>query len=394
MTPVDVALDRILRHALPLTERESRPLASCLGRTLAGDLHAPINVPYEDNSAMDGYAINTRDLLESPLAISQRIAAGQAAQPLALGSCARIFTGAPIPEGADAVVMQEQCETEGERVRFPLQVEPGNNIRRAGSDLRAGERVLAAGHTLQPQDLGLLASLGLTHAEVVRPLSVAIISTGDELTPAGEPLAPGKIYNSNGPLLTGLLAKLGIAARHTQLPDDAAAIRAGLQAAAQSADLVITSGGVSVGEADHVKQCIAELGELSVWKLALKPGKPLAFGRIGETPFFGLPGNPVAVFVTFLLFVRPFIKRQQGQVNVQPLCIKGRTNFTRPASNVRQEYLRVRLQTDNGITAYPDQNSGVLSSTSWANALAIVPPHTQINEGDTLDTLLFSELLS
>ncbi|UTA48920.1 molybdopterin molybdotransferase MoeA [Simiduia sp. 21SJ11W-1] len=394
LTPVADALARILAAAQPITATEQRPIAECLGCALAEDLHAPINVPFEDNCAMDGYAVCTGDLLAAPLAISQRIAAGQAAEPLALGSCARIFTGAPIPPGADAVVMQEQCERQDDHVQFPYGVTPGNNIRRAGSDLKKGERVLACGHLLQPQDLGLLASLGLGRATVVRPLRVAIISTGDELTAPGTPLSSGKIYNSNGPMLCALLTKLGITARHSQLPDNPQALRKGLQEAAATADLVITSGGVSVGEEDHVKQCVADLGELMVWKLALKPGKPLAFGRIAHTPFFGLPGNPVAVFVTFMLFVRPFIKRLQGLREVQPLSLKARANFARPQSNIREEYLRVRLQNDNSITAYPDQNSGVLSSTSWANALARIPPHTQVNKGDTLDTFLFSELLT
>lgn len=403
LMPVAEALALILQHAEPRPKhalRKSVPINAALGCLLASDIQAPIHVPPEDNSAMDGYALRLGDINPSPdqpipLPVGLRIAAGQAAAALPAGTCARIFTGAPVPLGADAVVMQEQCEVSAAGVIFPPAVPEGNNIRRAGSDIQKGQTVLTRGHRLQAQDLGLLASLGIAEVNVCAPLRVAVMATGDELMEPGQTLLPGKIYNSNQSLLQGLLQTLGAEVIALPvLPDCADATRAGLQHAASISDLVLTTGGVSVGEEDHVKASVQQLGTLALWKLALKPGKPLAFGNVAGTPFFGLPGNPVAVFVTFLLFVRPFIKTLQGSAQVTPLSVPARANFSRKTSQIRAEYLRVRLQNDGSIAAFPDQNSGVLSSTSWANALACIPPHTAVNPGDTLQTLLFSELLT
>ena len=398
LTSVEEALAAILQHAKPLEQYQQLELTQALGKTLAHDVVSPMNVPTENNSAMDGYAINLADLNSSEamndgLAISQRIAAGQAAAPLRPGTCARIFTGAPLPLGSNAVVMQEACTVTEQRVIFPAHIESGNNIRLAGSDISQGSCLLRKGHRLAPQDLGLLASIGVEKVAVIAPLKVAILATGDELVEPGEALSNGKIYNSNQPMLRALLEKLGAEVCHCGVVQDShTATLSALKNAAAQADLVITTGGVSVGEEDHVKACVEALGSLAVWKLALKPGKPLAFGHIGTTPFFGLPGNPVAVFVTFLLFVRPFIKNLYGS-NDTPLVIPMRANFSRKKSQVRQEYLRVKVQQDASIDAYSDQNSGVLSSTSWANALALVPPNSIVNQGDVLPTLLFSELL-
>lgn len=376
------------------SERVSLDTAS--GRILAQDVRATIAVPPWDNSAMDGYALRLADLPETgemALPISQRLPAGTTPQPLQPGTAARIFTGAPIPAGANAVVMQEHCQESTGHVAINKRPPANNNIRAAGEDIAPGDVVLSAGQRLQPQDLGLAASLGIDTLEVRQPLRVAILATGDELTPPGQPLSDGHIYDSNGPLTAALLCRLGA----TPLPSVAVAdtfdaTREALSAAAADADLVLTSGGVSVGDEDHVKAAVQALGTLDLWKIAVKPGKPLAFGHIGDTPLIGLPGNPVSLFVTFLLFAAPVIRRMQGRSTLFPDPVPVPADFTRERPGKREEYLRVRVEAGR-LSAYPQQGSGVLSSAAWADGLARLPVNATITPGDPLDYYPMSCLL-
>ena len=399
---VEQAVEKILAQAVPVQQVEQVDILEALNRVLAEDLHSTIDVPGYDNSAMDGYAVRSEDCLSSgrSLPVTQRIPAGQVGTALEPGTAARIFTGAPVPEGADAIVMQEMCqqvddEKQGNTVTVNTVVTAGSNVRRAGEDIAKGGVVLRAGKKLRAQELGLLASVGLAKFNVRRRLKVATFFTGDEIVTPGQPLAAGQIYNSNRYTLRGLLQAmdceiidLGI------VPDTLEATVDVLEQAAAGADLVITSGGVSVGEEDYVRIALEKLGELSMWRIAMKPGKPVAFGKVGEALFMGLPGNPVSVFVTFLIFTRALILKLQGAADYHAKRVSVIADFEWPPIK-RQEYLRVRLvNRDNMVMAqlYPHQGSGVLSSTSWADGLVEVMVGKEIKKGDIIDYLSFEGL--
>lgn len=399
LTPIAEALAHLLAQVPASPAIETVPLRAALGRVLAEARQAAMDVPAYDNSAMDGFALNTRDVRVSgvSLPVSQTIAAGHPGQPLAAGTVARIFTGAPIPLGADAVVMQENTEAHGNQIVINEVARPGQNIRRRGHDIALGSMVLPAGQRLSPQDLGLLASLGSARVAVYKPLTVALLNTGDEVVAPGTALAAGQLYDSNSFTLEGLLQGLGFHVRKFGIvADTPKATEAALSQAATEADVVITTGGVSVGAEDHVRAAVEKLGRLSLWKLAIKPGKPFSFGEVAGKPFFGLPGNPVAVFVTFVLLVRPFILRMQGAMASEAPVFPVKAGFVVSEASTRQEYLRVRLVNRNGgrvAELYPDQGSSVLTSLSWADGLAVVPVQTTVKPGDVLDYLPFAGLL-
>lgn len=406
LIPVPEALQRVLESLVPCTAVEKAlPLPSALGRVLATDLQAAIDVPAYDNSAMDGYALRCADLQDSGsiLPQSQKIAAGHPGAALEAGTVARIFTGAPIPDGADAVVMQENCEPEGAGIRVLEAPARGQNIRLRGHDVRAGTRILDAGRILQPQDLGLLASVGIESVDVRPTLRVAILNTGDEVVPPGQVLQPGQLHDSNSFTLRGLLRKLGLEVVSVGIvPDSLEETERALRQAAATADCVISTGGVSVGEEDHVRAAVARLGQLALWKLAIKPGKPFSFGEICGKPLFGLPGNPVAVFVTFTLLVRPALLRLMGASAWQAPQFPVRLGFDVETPGSRQEYLRVRLGPQASgqdqacaeplLEAYPDQGSSLLSSLSWADGLAVIPPQSTFRKGETVMFLPFTGL--
>lgn len=401
LLPVEEALASVLAH-VPDGGRAviKVPLIEALGRVLAEDIISPMAVPGDDNSAMDGYALRAADGVE-PLPVSQRIPAGTVGTPLEPGTAARIFTGAAIPEGADAVVMQENCQEENGKVTISGAVRVGQNIRPRGQDIAPDSVVLQAGRKLRPQDLGLLASIGAAQVPIYRPLKVAILSTGDELVDpmAADPAAglqPGQLYNSNRYTLAGLVRSLNMEVVDCGIiPDDPEATARALQGAADSADCVISSGGVSVGEEDHVKNQVEKLGTLNLWKLAIKPGKPLAFGSIGDTPFFGLPGNPTSVFVTFCLVARPFLLKMQGLVEPDAVKIMAVADFTSGKPGGRQEYRRVTVCNSGGALRamdYANQSSGVLSSVSHSNAFAVIVPGSVVEKGDPVEVMLLDYL--
>ncbi len=404
LLPMEQALELLLSHARPIAGVERVPTMGGLGRVLAEPVHSAIDVPGWDNSAMDGYAVRCSDLDASGvlLRVAQRIPAGSSGVPLEPGTAARIFTGAPIPAGADAVVVQEVCEPRGESVHVPAEVKPGANIRRAGEDIAAGSEIIPAGTRLSPQHLGLAASVGAPELGVYRRLKVAVFSSGDELVMPGDPLGPGQIYNSNRFTLCGLLAAMGCEIVDLGIVEDTLdATIAALSDAARRADLILASGGVSVGEEDHVKPAVERLGSLDLWKIAIRPGKPLAFGHIGDarTPFIGSPGNPVSLFVTFVLFARPYIRRMQGIAEAsEQRAISVRSGFDWPRPDKRREFQRARLTRgadgEPEASVYPSRSSGVLSSVAWADGLVVIPEGQVLERGDKVQFIPFSELLT
>jgi molybdopterin molybdotransferase len=406
MLSVREALDHLMQAARPVREVDIVPTLSGNGRVLAVAQASTINVPSADNTQMDGYAVRAADCAsgDATLTVTQRIAAGQVGQFLAPGNAARIFTGAMIPEGADAVVMQEQCDSAvPNMVTVRHAPKAGEWIRRTGEDIVAGSVILAAGTRLRSQELGLAASVGLAQLPVLRRLKVAVFFTGDELTMPGEApggqLAPGAIYNSNRFMLRALLEDLGCEiADFGIVPDTLAATRNTLRDAARDNDLIITSGGVSVGEEDHIRPAVEAEGRLDMWQIAVKPGKPLAFGEVrrneGNAFFLGLPGNPVSSFITFLLFVRPFIQRLQGVSGaVEPNSYAMRADFDWIKPDRRNEFLRARINPSGGLDLFANQGSGVLTSTVWGHGLIDNPPGRAIAKGDTVRFIPFSELM-
>lgn len=396
MLSVEQALEKLLSAALPVTDVESVDTMAAAGQVLASEVVSSIDVPPLDNSQMDGYAVRTLDVPDVPttLRISQRVAAGQVGVALEPGTAARIFTGAPIPAGADAVIMQEKCNADGDKVTLNERPPRGEAIRRAGIDIERGQTVLQPGVRLQPQHCALAASIGAAKLSVYRRLHVATFFTGDELVMPGEALPAGSIYNSNRFMLRGLLESLGCEVHDLGIvPDDLQRTRDALAGAAAGAHLIISSGGVSVGEEDHVKPAVQAEGALDLWQIAMKPGKPLAFGKVRDVPFIGLPGNPVSSFVTFVLFARPFILRRQGRF--APLrTLAMRADFDWPEASRRREFMRVRLNERNGLDVFPNQNSSVLTSVAWADGLIDNPAEHSIRDGDTVTFLPFAGLLS
>ncbi|HEY4082787.1 MAG TPA: gephyrin-like molybdotransferase Glp [Burkholderiaceae bacterium] len=394
MLSFDEALARLIESTAPLGASEELPTAQALGRVLMQDVVSLLDVPPADNSAMDGYAVRAADIGQL-LPISQRIPAGVVGTELKPGTAARIFTGAQIPAGADAVVMQEFCEVEGDAIRITGEVNSGQHIRLRGEDVQRGSTVLATGHKLDAAALGMAAAVGAAKLKVAKRPRVALFSTGDELVMPGEPLKPGSIYNSNRYMLHGLLQGLGCEVVDLGIvPDKLDATRAALREAASRADLIITSGGVSVGEEDHLRPAVQAEGSLDLWQIALKPGKPLAFGKVANAYFVGLPGNPVSSFVTFLMLVRPVILRLQGATELAPRRYALRADFTWGKPDKRREFLRARLNAQGGLDRYANQGSGVLTSAVWGDGLVDTPAGQTIAAGDTVQFLPFSELLS
>ena len=398
LTSLTDALAVVLSAAPAPPAAESISLDEALGRVLAVTVTSDIDVPAADNSAMDGYALCATDA-PGELRVSQRIAAGHAPASLSMGTAARIFTGAILPEGADTVVMQEEAVAHDGKVSILGHVRLGQNVRRQGSDIKAGAEVLAAGKVLTPQDIGLLAAVGRASVTVYRRLRIAVMSTGDELlTPGTAIQGPWQVYNSNQYQMSAQLRALGMTPVVIDaVLDDPQVIGDALERAAARADVLLTTGGVSVGDEDHVRGQIEARGELALWKLAIKPGKPLSFGRVGETPIFGLPGNPVSAWVTFALVVKPWLLKAQGITPQAMHSVAASANFEMHRAGTREEYLRVKLVSVDGVLHAElagSQSSGVLSSVSAADALAVIPIGTTVALGETVQVLMMSELLA
>ncbi len=402
LRPLDEALADLLGRAIPLGATERVPTLEADGRVLAEDLVSALQVPPQDNSSMDGYAVRRAEIADEGvvLPVSQRIPAGQAAQPLQPGTVARIFTGAPVPAGADAIVMQEDTEAAGEgQVRILRVPDAGQWIRRSGEDVTRGAVILHRGHRLDPAACGLAAGIGRADLLVARRPRVALFSTGDELVMPGtvppEQMRPGAIYNSNRFFLRQLLLRCGCEVSDLGIvPDQREATVAALRDASQGNDLILTSGGVSVGEEDHIKPAVQQLGALDLWQVAMKPGKPFAHGKVGAAHFIGLPGNPVSSFVTFLLLVRPFLLKLQGATRLEAPAMRLPAHFDLPRPDKRREFLRVRRNAEGGLDLFPNQSSGVLTSTVWADGLLDNPGGQAIARGDLVRFIPLSELLA
>ena len=396
------ALELLAEKTVAVTGTETLPLTEALGRILAEDIRAGHDVPPADNSAVDGYAVHFDDLspdAETRLPLAGRITAGHPSEaPVPRGRAVRIFTGAQMPPGPDTVMMQEDCREEDGQVVIRPGIKRGANRRLRGEDIEAGRTVLRRGARLRPQDLGQAAATGRNEILVQAPLRVALFSTGDELREPGTAAEPGAIYDSNRFTLAGLLAGLGCRVEDLGILEDrAGVVEAALAGAAEGHDLIVTSGGVSVGEEDHVKQAVEKLGHLHLWRLAIKPGRPIAFGQVGQVPFVGLPGNPVAVMVTFMNVVRPLILRLMGATEVAPRRFPVRAAFAHRKKAARREWLRVRLEPAEGggwlAHKFPREGAGILSSMVESDGLVELPEDvTELAPGTTVEFLPFSEV--
>ena len=398
MKTFDDALNYLISQAIPTIKTQQVNIGLALGKTLAENIVAKVDVPAHDNSMMDGYALNVENLKnKQAFSVSQRIAAGDVGQTLTNNTLARIFTGAPIPKGANAVIMQEETEQNGDEILITaLKTKAGQNIRVIGEDIAKNSIILNKGHKLRAQDLGLISSIGIAKVTVYKPLTIATFTSGNELLEPGEKLQEGKIYNANRYVLAGIIPQLGFELIDLGTVEDTleATIEA-MSQAAKVADIVITTGGVSVGEEDHIKPAIEHLGSLDLWKVKMKPGKPLAFGNIKGVPFIGLPGNPVSAFATFMLFARPYLLSMQGQTNQLPSPVWLPANFEWNKTSFRREFARAKLTNQaqkTWVEIHPNQSSGVLSSVVWADGFVVIPEDTAIKKGDLVAYYSFADL--
>jgi molybdopterin molybdotransferase len=400
LMPVDEAIHRLLDQVPPPPLSHMIPLDQAMGRVLAADIHSPVNLPAWDNSAMDGYALRAADLPAQGgyLPIGGRIAAGDpAGAPLPAQQAVQIFTGAPLPSGADTVVPQERCRVEEGRVWLPA-VNVGEHVRYKGEEVSRGDLLLKTGKRLRAQELGLLAGAGVAQVKVYRPLQVCLLSSGNELREPGDHLAPGQIYNSNRYCLAALLRGWGVEVHdYGVMADELAASRHALTLASSECDLLLSSGGVSVGEEDHLKQAIEELGSVDFWRLAIQPGKPLAFGNVIGKPWIGMPGNPSAALITALVVVRPFLLRAQGMTDVLPRPVAVPAGFDWLQRNKRRQYLRAKLTPDADgqlrVELHPQQSSAMLTAACWADGLAVIECEQQVLKRDNVMFLSFADLM-